>query len=349
MPEDDPDSPSLSEPAPLMPTPARFSERPPQAPPTPARRFWTSLARLLLFFVVAVALALALAFVFSAVPWLKANDLALSSLVLLPAAAGATALLLTVADMRPPSAICLPMTRLAWRHLAFGMMVGAALSVSIIGLQWAVGWVEIQYGPIEGSLTEVMWAPSLGVGLIVMACAACAEELLFRGYGLQQLMRGTHPWGAVLLSSAIFGMVHATNPNSSPVGIVNTALFGLLFGLPLLRQRSLWIPAGMHFAWNFSLACLGANVSGLTIRLTGMEVVPVGPAMWSGAEYGPEASLLTTFAVVAAGVLLWRIPLRSNPAPVLWDLDPPTGAAERPEAGESLLHLGIGGPGDSKL
>jgi CAAX protease family protein len=322
---------------------------PPQAP-RPPRRFWPALARLLLFIVAAVALALAFAFVLSAIPWLKENDLALSSLVLLPAAIGSTALLLTIADMRPPSAICLPMNHLAWRHVAFGAAVGAGLSVSIIGLQWAAGWVEIQYGSIEGSLTEVMWAPSLGVGFFVIACAACAEELLFRGYALQQLMRGTHAWGAVLLSSVVFGLVHAANPNSSTVGIVNTALFGLLFGLPLLRQRSLWIPVGMHFAWNFSLACVGANVSGLTIRLTGMEVVPVGPAMWSGAEYGPEASLLTTFAVVAAGLLLWRIPLRANQAPVLWDRDPPpAGVEERPVGGEPLLHLGIDGRGDSKF
>jgi membrane protease YdiL (CAAX protease family) len=163
---------------------------------------------------------------------------------------------------------------------------------------------------------------------------------------LQQLMRGTHPWAAVIFSSAVFGLVHATNPNSSAVGIVNTALFGVIFGLPLLRQRSLWIPIGMHFGWNFSLACLGANVSGLTIRLTGLEIVPVGPAEWSGAEYGPEASLLTSLAVVVAGVLLWRLPLRANDAPVLWDPDPPPAKDVRGEGSERLLHLGIEGPDD---
>jgi CAAX protease family protein len=299
------------------------------------------MGRLLLFVVVVVVLSLAIAFVLAALPWLKDNELALSSLVLLPAAAGATALLLTISDRRPPAAICLPMDGLAWRHLAFGAVVGVGLSVSIIGLQWAAGWVEIQYGAIEGSLTEVMWAPSLGVGFFVMASAASAEELLFRGYGLQQLMRGTHPGAAVILSSVVFGLVHASNPNSSTVGVVNTALFGMLFGLPLLRQRSLWIPAGMHFGWNFSLACLGANVSGLTIRLTGLEIVPVGPAVWSGAEYGPEASLLTSFAVVAAAVLLWRLPLRANEAPVLWDPEPPLGSGEARRDGSELLHLGI--------
>jgi len=328
--------------------PLESPARPSLPAPRPPGRFWPAIARLLLFVVVAVVLSLAFAFVLTALPWFQGNDLALGSLVLLPAAAGATALLLTVSDRRPPAAICLPMNGLAGRHLAFGTVAGAGLSVSIIGLQWAAGWVEIQYGALEGSLTEVLWAPSLGVGFLVIASSAAAEELLFRGYGLQQLMRATHAWGAVILSSVVFGVVHATNPNSSTVGIVNTALFGVLFGLPLLRQRSLWVPTGMHFGWNFSLACLGANVSGLTIRLTGMEIVPVGPAIWSGGEYGPEASVLTTFAVVAAGVLLWRMPLRANDGRVLWDPDPPPGGEPPPEASAPLLHLGVEMRGERK-
>ena len=338
MPGDDPGSPAApSSPAPVPGWPVPTSPEGPAKPPRPPGRFWPAIARLLLFVVVAVVLSLAFAFVLTAVPGLDDNDLALGSLVLLPAAAGATALMLTVADMRPSSAIGLPMNGLALQHVAFGTVAGAGLSVSIIGLQWAVGLVEIQYGALEGSLTEVMWAPSLGAGFLVIASAASAEELLFRGYGLQQLMRATHPWAAMILSSVVFGLVHATNPNSSTVGIVNTALFGVLFGLPLLRQRSLWMPAGMHFGWNFSLACMGANVSGLTIRLTGMEVVPVGPAMWSGAEYGPEASLLTSFAVVAAGMLLWRMPLRANEEPVLWDPEPHSGGSETQSTGNAAL------------
>ena len=282
-----------------------------------------AIGRLLLFLVLVVALSAACAFVLAGLPWFSDNDLAAGSLIFLPATVAATVILLTISDRRPASAVGLPLNRLGTRHLIFGIVLGIGLSAAILGLQWMMGLVEIEHGTVAGSLSEVVWAPSLGVGFFVIASAATAEELLFRGYGLQQLMRATHAWGAMILSSVVFGLVHASNPNSSTVGIVNTVLFGVLFGVPLLRQRSLWIPTGMHFGWNFSLACMGANVSGLTIRLTGMEVVPVCPALWSGAEYGPEASLLTSFAVIAAGVLLWRLPLRSNDEPVLWDRDPP--------------------------
>jgi hypothetical protein len=299
-------------------------------------RFWPAILRLMLFVVVSFALLLAFAFVLAGLPGLEESDLVRNSLALLAAAVGATALLLTIADMRPPAALGLPMNRLGMLHLGLGSLIGVSLSVGIVGLQWIAGLVEIQYGALEGSLTEVLWAPSLGVGFIVIACAASAEELLFRGYGLQQLMRATRPWAAVVVSSLLFGVVHATNPNSSRVAVLNTALFGILFGLVLVRHRSLWIPTGMHFGWNFSLACMGANLSGLTIRLTGMEIVPVGPAFWSGAEYGPEGSLLATLAVVGAAVLLWYVPLRRNGEQVLWDRDLPAGQP-RSESGLSGL------------
>ena len=321
----------------------------PEPRPRPAGRFWSSFGRLLLFLLLTVAFAAAFAFVVAGLPWLADNDLAQGALMFLPATVGATVLLLTIADRRPLSAVGLPLNGLGARHLVFGIVVGSGLSAAIIGLQWMVGWVEIEYGTVEGSLSEVVWAPSLVVGFLVIASAAASEELMFRGYGLQQLMRGTHAWGAMILSSVVFGLVHASNPNSSTVGIVNTVLFGLLFGVPLLRQRSLWIPTGMHFGWNFSLACLGANISGLTIRLTGMEVVPVGPALWSGAEYGPEASVLATFAVIAAGALLWRLPLRSNEEPVLWDRDAPPAAGSEPDAAPTVLDLKPGTPRDESF
>jgi hypothetical protein len=76
----------------------------------------------------------------------------------------------------------------------------------------------------------------------------------------------------------------------------------------------------MHFGWNFALAAVGARISGLTIKLTEYEVVPFGPERWTGGAYGPEASLLTTCAVLILGLLVWRLPIRSNdPRPLIWE------------------------------
>ena len=44
-------------------------------------------------------------------------------------------------------------------------------------------------------------------------------------------------------------------------------------------------------------------------------------ALWSGGEYGPEASLLTTAIVGALFVYLWRAPIRKQTAFLLRDLE----------------------------
>ena len=65
----------------------------------------------------------------------------------------------------------------------------------------------------------------------------------------------------------------------------------------------------MHFSWNFSLACIGSNVSGLKIRLMGASAVVNGPVLWTGGDYGPEASVLTSSVLVTAILLVWKLPL----------------------------------------
>ena len=79
---------------------------------------------------------------------------------------------------------------------------------------------------------------------------------------------------------------------------MNTALFGILFGAALLRSHDLWLPVGLHFGWNVDLPFLGVDLSGLTIRVTGYELVWKAGDLWSGGEYGPEASILTSAVLV---------------------------------------------------
>src|SRR5262249_12745952 len=123
---------------------------------------------------------------------------------------------------------------------------------------------------------------------VALLAGAAGEEILFRGYGFQVLLRAWGPYTTIFTVAAVFGGLHAMNPNSTWVGVVNTAGFGLLFGYAFLRSGDLWLPISLHFGWNFTLPLFGANVSGLTIKLTGLQMQwSVGP-VWSGGAYGPE-------------------------------------------------------------
>ncbi len=279
------------------------------------RQFWESLAHAALFCVLCYVLWWALAWALRGSPGLD-HPLLLTVLSLFPAVLGATALLLRFPQMRPFASIALPGGRFAVSHIVFGFGLGTGAGLSIVAVQWAAGWIEIQSGVWTN---DIAWTPALGVGIIVLAIGAAGEEMLFRGYGLQQLMRATNPWVAIVGTSLLFAWLHRENPEFSGPAAVNTVLFGALFGLALVRFRSLWLPYGMHCGWNLALATVGANLSGLRIRLTDLSIVPTGSAYWTGGAYGPEASPLTTVVVVGIAVVLWKAPIPVNRRPVIWD------------------------------
>ena len=158
---------------------------------------------------------------------------------------------------------------------------------------------------------HVSWDVFLFTAAVLLAGAA-GEEILFRGYGFQMLLGAWGPYTTVFTVAAIFGALHSMNPNSTWLGVVNTTGFGVLFGYAFLRSGDLWLPIGLHFGWNFTLPLFGVNVSGLTMRLSGVEMHwNVGP-LWSGGEYGPEGSVLASAVLVALAFYIWKAPVRKQ-------------------------------------
>jgi membrane protease YdiL (CAAX protease family) len=149
------------------------------------------------------------------------------------------------------------------------------------------------------------WRMQMFVPLMVVAGAA-GEEILFRGFGFQILLRSFGPFSAILPIGVLFGFMHGNNPHASIFGLVNTALFGLLFGYAFVRTHDIWFPFGLHVGWNLTLLLFGANISGITMRITSYEVAWNTTPLWSGGEYGPEASVLTTFAVIFMSAAVWK-------------------------------------------
>lgn len=89
----------------------------------------------------------------------------------------------------------------------------------------------------------------LGAGIL----APIAEEFYFRGLlqgWLRQRMGG---FGAVLISSLLFGLAHFDSP-----GVAMSAfIMGLAMGYVYDRTRSLWVPIGMHVLTNTTAVILG--------------------------------------------------------------------------------------------
>jgi len=154
----------------------------------------------------------------------------------------------------------------------------------------------------------------------LLMAGATGEELLFRGFGFQVLLAELGAYATIVPVGVIFALLHQSNPGATWFSTANTAGFGILFGYAYLRSRDLWLPIGLHFGWNFTLPLFGANVSGLRMKVTGYEMSWTAGDLWSGGEYGPEASVLTSVVLVLLFMYLWKAPIRRQPSPLT---DPP--------------------------
>src|SRR6185436_15409279 len=103
----------------------------------------------------------------------------------------------------------------------------------------------------SGSTSSI---PGIALTLAALALSALSEELVFRGYPLQILMKGLRPWGAIILISCLFGLVHGRNPGATGLSILGTILAGVLLAVAYLKTRSIWFPCGIHLGWNAGLS-----------------------------------------------------------------------------------------------
>ena len=107
----------------------------------------------------------------------------------------------------------------------------------------------------------------------------------------------------MILSSLYFGVEHLSNPNSSWLAVAGIFFVGLLMAYAYLRTRQLWLPIGIHIGWNFfESAVFGFPVSGYD-RSGLLQIDISGPALWTGAAFGPEAGLIM-LPICVLGVLL---------------------------------------------
>ncbi|UCF18953.1 MAG: CPBP family intramembrane metalloprotease [Gemmatimonadota bacterium] len=232
-------------------------------------------------------------------------SLALPSALMVAAMLFASAVMMRLVERRPLAALGFPGGSQPAADLARGMAIGGGFMALLVTLLTVVGWLR----PAPDAGTFAGWLEHVaGLGLM-LALAAAAEELLFRGYAFQVLVEGSGPLIAVVLSSALFAGVHVFNPEVSAIALVNIGLAGVLMAGAYLRTRSLWVAIGLHWAWNWVMAAaFDLPVSGIDFDVPGYDTLELGPDAMTGGAFGPEAGLLTTALSLPLIVWVLRTP-----------------------------------------
>lgn len=189
--------------------------------------------------------------------------------------------------------------------LVRGAVIGAVLMSATVGVLAVLGAYRVTGW---GSFGPVVAAGG------VMASAAVCEELLLRGVVFRLVEERLGTWGAMALSSVVFGALHLVNPAATAWGAVALAVeAGALLAAAYAATRTLWLPIGLHFAWNLCEgAVFGATVSGSTSSAPAslLRSVVDGPAVLTGGGFGPEAGVPALVVCLVATVLLVRLAVR---------------------------------------
>lgn len=194
------------------------------------------------------------------------------------------------------------------RHTLPDLLVGFAVPGLLMGLvfaaEWALGWVQFEGWAWEGGAWGAAVLGLLG-GLALFCAVGYEEELLSRGYQLQNLVEGTNLRVGLFLTATLFSILHLFNPGAGWASFLGILAAGYFLAFGWLRTRQLWLSIGLHIGWNFFEGTIfGFPVSGLDMfRL--MRHTVSGPAWFTGGAFGPEAGLIILPAMAIGGSLIW--------------------------------------------
>lgn len=142
------------------------------------------------------------------------------------------------------------------RDLALGLSLGMGLIALMFGLQWGAGWLDWQATAVP--VPRLIWEGGL-VGLAV----AIAEELLFRGWLLDELQRDYAPTPATWSHAAVFAALHFIKPLAEIVRtlpqFLGLVLLGVILGRAKQRTGQLGLSIGLHggLVWGYYLVNVG--------------------------------------------------------------------------------------------
>ena len=140
---------------------------------------------------------------------------------------------------------------------------------------------------------------------LLFIAVSIAEETYVRGYVLKNLLQSFNPIISLIISSAIFSLLHFFNPNVNYIALTELFIAGILLGISYVYTKNLWFPIALHLSWNFFQVMFGFNVSGMdTYSLIEFEIIENNNI--NGGDFGFEGSYLSILFSLITMYFLWK-------------------------------------------
>ena len=188
------------------------------------------------------------------------------------------------------------------------MLIGLGFALAFIGglflVLWLIGAINIT--------GYVGFKPGVFIVSMMLFMAAFDEELIFRGYILNNMMDSTNNrWIALAGSSLLFALLHSGNPSVWSTWVPMTELFaaGFILGISYTFTKNLWFPTFFHFGWNFFQGLFGFEISGINVdswKMISHENTGNVPDIVSGGAFGIEGSVITLSCTIICTYLIFK-------------------------------------------
>jgi membrane protease YdiL (CAAX protease family) len=183
------------------------------------------------------------------------------------------------------------------KDVILGMVLGfllMAVGYSILILLGEIKFVSFNYD-----------LKSIILLFLLFIAVSLVEETYVRGYVLKNLLKSFNPVISLIISSAIFALLHFFNPNVNYIALTELFIAGILLGISYVYTKNLWFPIALHLSWNFFQVMFGFNVSGMdTYSLIEFEILENNNI--NGGDFGFEGSYLSILFSLIMIYFLWR-------------------------------------------
>ena len=177
--------------------------------------------------------------------------------------------------------------------LILGLGLGLTGLILIFGAQSLLGWIIWHPENRIGLWSIVL--PILGLGLWV----GWTEELIFRGFLINELEQDFSFWTSAVISSSLFALLHLIWEQKQTIPqLPGLWLMGMvLAGARVVDGGSLGLAWGLHVAWIWGLSSLDSAQL--------MDYNGKGANWITGLGQQPLAGLAGIFCLLSTGAVLW--------------------------------------------
>ena len=197
------------------------------------------------------------------------------------------------------------LSRFRFGLFPLGLLIGLVWFALLIGTLSVGGHYQI-----NGVAFPNRWLAAV----IFSLGTAIWEEVTFRGLLFRVTEQTFGTWTGVAVSAVVFGAVHGLNPNASLAASIAIILeSGILLAAAYFATRTLWLPIGLHFGWNFAEDFIfGVRMSGHLPRPAIVDGTLTGSSLWTGGDYGIESSVWAIGMAAILSAVLIMIAVRAS-------------------------------------